>query len=222
VLTRELGELFPVGVVVGIATPEMWEGPLHPEEETSIRNAVPKRRREFAAGRNCARRALARLGVEDRPLAVGNDREVRWPEGIVGSISHCDDLCAVALARREITAGIGLDVEHGDPLESGLVPLICTPAEQARSKAWPVRSGPPWSKLMFVAKESVYKCVFPLVRAFLDFHDVEVDLRLDSSAFEAVIRHPCAARLGNARLRGRFVATGGHLACGVALPPPGP
>jgi len=109
---RELGGLFPEGVVVEVATPEMWEGPLYPEEEVSIRNAVRKRRREFAAGRNCARRALAFLGVQDCALPMGNDREVLWPEGIVGSISHCDDLCAVAVARRDFAAGIGLDVER--------------------------------------------------------------------------------------------------------------
>jgi 4'-phosphopantetheinyl transferase EntD len=216
---RELGGLFPEGVVVEVATPEMWEGPLYPEEEVSVRNAVRKRRREFAAGRNCARRALAFLGVQNGPLPVGSDREVLWPEGIVGSISHCDDLCAVAVARRDSAVGIGLDVERGDPLESGLVSLICTPAEQARLKDLPSRPGAAWSKLIFVAKESVYKCVFPVVRTFLEFHDVEVDLSLEAASFEAVIRHPCAAKLEDARLRGRFVVTDDYLACGVALPP---
>jgi len=207
----ELGGLFPEGVVVEVATPEMWDGPVYPEEEVSIRNAVLKRRREFAAGRNCARRALAVLGLQNRPLRVGTDREVLWPDGIVGSISHCDDLCAVAVTRCERAAGIGLDVERGDPLESGLVSLICTPVEQARLKAW--------SKLVFVAKESVYKCVFPLLRTFLDFHDVEIDLSPEAGAFEAVIRHPCAAKLADARLRGRFAVAGDHVACGVSLPP---
>ena len=216
---RELGGLFPEGVVVEVATPEMWDGPLYPEEEISIRNAVPKRRREFAAGRNCARRALALLGVEDRPLPMGSDREVLWPDGIVGSISHCDDLCAVAVARRDSAAGIGLDVERGVPLDSELVSLVCTPAEQVRLKDLPSRPGLPWSTMVFTAKESVYKCVFPLVRTFLEFSDVEVDLGPDAASFEAVIRHPCAARLDDARLRGRFVVAGGHLACGVAIRP---
>jgi len=216
---RELGGLFPQGVLVEVATPEMWDGPLYPEEEISIRNAVSKRRREFAAGRNCARRALASLGIPARPLPMGNDREVLWPDGIVGSISHCDDLCAVAVARRESAAGIGLDIERGVPLEPGLVALICTPAEQVRLKDLPSRLGAPWSTMVFTAKESVYKCVFPLVRTFLEFSDVEVDLRPDLSSFEAVIRHPCAAHLPEARLRGRFVVTGDHVACGVAIPP---
>ena len=218
----ELGGLFPEGVVVEVATPEMWEAPVYPEEEVSILNAVPKRRREFAAGRNCARRALALLGVQDRPLPMGMDRDVLWPDGIVGSISHCDDLCAVAVARRDSAAGIGLDIERGGALESGVASLICTPVEQARLKDLPSRPRTSWPKLVFVAKESVYKCVFPLLRTFLEFHEVEIDLSLEAASFEATIRHPCMAKLGHARLRGRFVMTGDHVACGVTLPPAAP
>lgn len=218
----DLAGLFPEGVVVEVATPEMWESPVYPEEEVSIRNAVPKRRREFAAGRHCARRALARLGVHDRPLPVGADREVLWPDGIVGSISHCDDLCAVAVARRDAAAGIGLDVERAEPLEPGLASLICTPVEQARLKDFPSHPRDPWPKLLFVAKESVYKCVFPLVRTILEFHDVEIDLSLEAGSFDAVVRHPSFATHGHPGLRGRFVVAGDHLACGVTLPPAAP
>ena len=36
------------------------------------------------------------------------------------------------------------------------------------------QDGLPWDRLVFSAKESVFKCIFPLVRHFLDFHDVEL------------------------------------------------
>ena len=36
--------------------------PLHPEEVAAVQHAAEKRRRDFAAGRFCARAALAQLG----------------------------------------------------------------------------------------------------------------------------------------------------------------
>ena len=64
--------LLPAGVAVVEASPLADSYPLHDEERAVIAGAVPKRRREFAAGRHCARLALARLGVEDVKLYDGS------------------------------------------------------------------------------------------------------------------------------------------------------
>ena len=50
-------------------------GELYPEEESFIANAQHKRRREFTAGRLCAREALSHLGINNFPILVGKNRE---------------------------------------------------------------------------------------------------------------------------------------------------
>jgi len=44
------------------------EADLLPAERAQVSNAVTKRVREFAAGRQCARKAMSRLGVSMGPL----------------------------------------------------------------------------------------------------------------------------------------------------------
>ena len=93
---------------------------LLPDEAAHVAQAIPKRRREFARGRVSARQVLAELGVPSVSLLVGPKREPLWPEGIVGSITHDDRLCVVAVARAEKYAGLGVDVEPDEPLEPAI------------------------------------------------------------------------------------------------------
>ena len=105
--------LFPDGVVTVESTDAFSEDALRPEERAGLGRAVEKRRREFAAGRACARRALARLEIADAVLPIGPDRLPAWPAGIVGSITHCAGYCGVAVARRGSILCLGLDAEVG-------------------------------------------------------------------------------------------------------------
>ena len=63
---------------------------------------------------------------------LGPNRAPLWPRGIVGSISHCEGYCAVVAARQDRFAGLGLDVERGEPLGRNLVKRVCRPTEIAR------------------------------------------------------------------------------------------
>src|SRR5437763_335927 len=101
-----IGALFDGFVVTAQAVPTALDGQLYPEERACIARAVPKRRAEFATGRVCARQALERLGVAVGPLLPHPDRSPAWPPGIVGSISHTDGYCAVAVA--EATRALGI------------------------------------------------------------------------------------------------------------------
>jgi len=215
--------LFEAPVLTLSATPEMWSGTLLPEEEACLSpRAIAKRRREFTAGRVCARAALLRLGVRDFPLLAAADRSPVWPPGIVGSLSHCGDYCGVAVARRDRVAGLGLDVERARPLEGRVLSIVCSPAEIRRLGSLP---GPPaglWAMIVFSAKESAYKCYHPLTKTFLDFHDVEIDLAPEAGTFTARILKTRAAPGAAARpdirsLHGRFARNDAYVFAGVTL-----
>jgi 4'-phosphopantetheinyl transferase EntD len=151
---------------------------LMPEERATVARAVPARVLEFAAGRTCARTALGRLGCPPVAIPVGAQREPIWPTGFIGSITHCQGHCAAAVARRELEGSqpitsLGLDAEPALPLPAEVVEMVCSPAE----RDWIGRQGQdalPWDRLVFSAKESVFKCVFPLERRFLEFDEVEI------------------------------------------------
>jgi 4'-phosphopantetheinyl transferase EntD len=215
---RLLESLFSPDVVVEASGDDAPVEPLHPLEASFVRDAVPRRRREFAMGRACARRALARLGIENRPLLPGHDRVPLWPRGIVGSISHCEGFCAVAVARRDRTRSIGLDVELGVPLDLGLVQTICTPGERVALPRTAALSEADWAAIIFSAKESFFKCLYPFRPRFLDFHDVEIVLEPERGAFRARLGRDMGlspALIG--AMRGRFAFGGGCIFTSVTL-----
>jgi 4'-phosphopantetheinyl transferase EntD len=171
-------DLFPGAVAAAVATAASFEAPLLRGEETTVRTAVASRRREFAAGRDCARRALAQLGGPQGPIP-GRDRAPVWPSGFVGSISHCKGFCAAVAGRQADFASIGFDVENLSALSAAAARIILTPAETTTLTTAPPAPGLPWVTIAFSAKEAVYKSVHPLTRERLSFHDVALAFRPD-------------------------------------------
>ena len=210
--------LFPDGVVTVESGSTPLDDVLHPEEAAGLGRAVEKRRREFASGRACARRALARLGIAGVALPIGPDRLPAWPPGIVGSITHCEGYCGVAVAERGTILGLGLDAEAAAELDPSLVPLVCLPSEVEALRALAGFTPGAGAKLDFSAKESAYSCYYPLVHHFLEFHDVEVAFELASpraGSFTArVLRGPASPA---SHLRGRFVRDEVRVYTGVTL-----
>ena len=209
--------LFPPEVVVEDAVPSCTEAELFPEEEAAVVKAIEKRRREFAAGRMCVRRAFVVLGVP--AVAVPNDdrRAPVWPEGVVGSISHTGDYCAAAVARSAHVRSVGLDVEKDQPVAERLWERICTPDELAWIAERPEERRGWWVRLVFSAKESFYKCQYVVTRKYLGFHDVE--LRVDESArkWTAELRVEAGEFSRGTSLEGAFVVRDAILATGCFL-----
>jgi 4'-phosphopantetheinyl transferase EntD len=143
-------------------------------ERRCVENAVPKRVAEFAAGRLCARRALADLGHVDFVLLRAADRRPLWPEGIAGSITHTDDYCAAVAVRQTGFASLGIDAERIDRFDDSLLRQICTPTERARLFAMPLRQRQEIAALTFSAKEAFYKCHSSAGGGALGFQDAEV------------------------------------------------
>jgi len=198
--------LFPehVRCVISADYPEQFA--LLPDETECTAPMNPRRRREFVHGRSCARIALAGLGYPDCPVPVGDGRAPTWPDGVVGSISHCGATAAAAVAHRGDTGGVGLDIEQNQALDEPLLRMICRADERERLDGTDV--GLLLAKLIFSAKESVFKCVWPELRRFVDFQEVEIRLDIDRNTFSAL---PHADDLSPdlfGRLRGRFGQTG--------------
>ncbi|WP_045878091.1 4'-phosphopantetheinyl transferase superfamily protein [Pseudofrankia sp. DC12] len=172
-----LAGLVPAKAVAAETRVDESESELFPPEEALIARAVPKRRREFTAGRVCARRAMARLGIAPTPLLAGPNREPLWPAGVVGSITHCEGYRAAAAARAEHVLSLGIDAEPNGPTPDGVFERISLPAESSWVRA-AARAEPEvhWDRLLFCAKESVYKTWFPLAGGWLGFEEALVTL----------------------------------------------
>lgn len=210
--------LFPPAVVVVRATAAMADEPLDPAEQAAVGRMGAKRRREYALGRACARRALRRLGIEGFPLHNDADRVPIWPQGVVGSVTHCRDYCAVVAAERGDVLGLGIDAEPVEPLNPRLVARICTAPERERNAALPEPGPCGWAKLVFCAKESFYKCYFPLARRRLGFADAEIVFDPAARSFEArLLREDAPGALGARLLRGRYRIDATHVVTAVML-----
>jgi len=171
-LAVEIAGLYPEGVVAAELRIPGDPALLYPEESVSIARAVQKRVQEFAAGRLCARRALAEIGITGFPLRAGPDRVPQWPEAAVGSITHTAGYCAAVAAARRRYLALGLDAEVVCDLKQALWPRICVPSEIQWLESIPAADRQAAASLIFSAKEAFYKCQFPLTRERLNFDDL--------------------------------------------------
>jgi len=211
---------------------ELWgdgdEALLHPEEAVLVASAVANRRQQFAAGRACARRALADLALEDRPLMVGDRRSPRWPEGVTGSISHTEGYAVAVVARlggghgtgRDAASGelpvrtVGIDAERCGRVSDDLHGRLFLDPERERMAGLSAQDRAEMATVMFGAKEAFYKAQFPITGDWVGFHDVE--LRPDG---DELTLHPASDLETLARfrwpLRARTVVRRGIAVTGV-------
>jgi 4'-phosphopantetheinyl transferase EntD len=168
-------EILPPGVVAVDALGDNPDGVLFSAEEQAVAHAVETRIRQFTGVRVCARSALSVLGLPAQPLLLGPRGEPLWPDGIVGSLTHCEGFCAAAVARRPTVLALGIDAEPHLTLPPGVQDQVTLPWERHRIHTLPdnVR----WDRLVFSAKESVYKAWFPLTGTWLDFGDALIEPR---------------------------------------------
>ena len=233
-----LQDLLPPGVAAYDTETRALPGSalrLLPEEAAGVRRAVAGRRREFAAGRHCARRALAVLGhaaADGAPIPAGPDRAPCWPAGVVGSITHAAGYCAAAVAADRSTWTLGVDAEPDEPLPADVLPIVAGAPERRHLAALRERDPEPaWDRLLFSAKESVYKAWFPRARCWLGFDEAEVTIgpgdgtagTPDGGTFTAVLAAGTAGLPlpggGTARqVRGRWRRAGGMLLTAVTIP----
>jgi 4'-phosphopantetheinyl transferase EntD len=220
-----LEEILPDQVIAVEARDDMQDVALFPAEEAALGHAVEKRRREFTTARACARAAFARLGLPAAAVTSGERGEPQWPAGVVGSITHCDGYRACAIARSSDIATIGIDAEPNAALPDGLLPDIAR-AEELPWLAELRRDQPEvhWDRLLFSAKESVYKAWFPIAKRWLSFEDAIITIGRTERSFSArlLVSGPLLGDRTLTELSGRWVVRDELVLTAIALVTPAP
>jgi len=122
----------------------------------------PLRRRELAIGRAALREALGQhieIPADDRGAPI-------LPAGWVGSISH-KGTRAAALVAPAGSGFIGVDLEKASPPRVAIARRILTERERASDRE---------VTLFFAIKEAIYKAVDPIVRRYVGFREVELEI----------------------------------------------
>ena len=176
-----LPDLTGPDLAIAWAPLETLSGDLHPDEWEDIASAAPNRQKEFSAGRTLARALSDQLGLPPAPLRRGEDRSPVWPSDRTGSLSHCDTLCVAAVGKRNAVQSVGVDVETIGRVEQKLWPTVFTEKEADYFSSLASDTVALETTLFFSAKESFYKCQYPLTQEWVGFQDVEIT-RADSHA----------------------------------------
>jgi 4'-phosphopantetheinyl transferase EntD len=162
-----------------------------------------------------------RLGHAPTAIRPGPKREPLWPGGVVGSITHCVGYRAAAVAPSVVMASIGIDAEPHGALPEGVEEAIALPVERAMLDAlYQVHPGIHWDRLLFSAKESVYKAWYPLTGRVLGFEDARLTIDPHRETFEARLLVPGVRRDGRTPLTGftgRFSVRDGLILTAVTV-----
>ena len=188
-------------------------------EAAAVATAVPERRREFGTVRYCARKALRQIGEPAVPILPDPDRAPRWPVGVVGSMTHCAGYRAAAVARSGELCGLGIDAEPHAAFPDEALDLVLRDEEREQLLALADASRDlHWDRILFCAKEAVYKAWFPLTRRWLDFADVSTTVHLDGT-FRArlLVRRPRVAGLDLGSFDGRWTVGRGLVVAATSV-----
>jgi len=191
--------------------------PLPAAERALTGPMVASRRREFAWGREAARRALTRLGLACGALLPDADRVPVWPSGVTGSISHGGGLCGAAVARGP--RSVGFDIEARAGLDPDLWPEVLTGAERVRLSGLPAEHRGAAALALFTAKEAAFKAHFPIHRQMFGFADLEI---AEASPDGFVAAFPGRSGAPWTRIAGRWRRGDTWTASGVVLAIPAP
>jgi 4'-phosphopantetheinyl transferase EntD len=214
-------ELLPPVVAAVEAFHDQADLALFPAEEAVVARSVDKRRREFATVRACARMALARLGIPPGPILPGARGAPAWPPGIVGSMTHCAGYRGAVVARVDDVHTIGVDAEPNQPLPDGVLDAVAGSPERAwLSELADRRPDVHWDRLLFSAKESVYKAWYPVAQRELDFDEALVRVAPDGGTFTARLLVPGPAGpdgLALTAFAGRWAAWNGLILTAIVM-----
>lgn len=213
-------QMLPSAVFVAEIFGDDPEVRLFSEEQVFIRNAVPKRKAEFSTVRGCARRAMKAFGHSPVPILPGEHGAPSWPYGLVGSMTHCAGYRAAAVANSAEIIAIGIDAEPNRPLPVGVLEAVALSDELHHLRTLPKWPQMNWDRLLFSAKESVYKTLFPKTHWRLGFDDATITFDPHDGTFRArlLTSHLNAVDWWRSELSGHWFARDGLLCTAIAVP----
>ncbi len=194
---------------------------LLPEEQAIVESfGSQKRRAEFILGRICAHRALSRFGLESEPILRNPEsREPCWPDSIWGSITHSSGFAAVAVGLKKEIKGIGIDLESfSRSLDFKIRKHVCVDSELEWIESLPAKQADRALRIIFSAKESIFKCFYPSTKTYLSFKDAAVSVNETEKKFSFTIfkSFPSIIQKGHS-LHGRYTEMGKMLLTAVYI-----
>ncbi|CZF85506.1 4'-phosphopantetheinyl transferase family protein [Grimontia marina] len=140
-----------------------------------IRRSVSKRQAEYIAGRIVARHALSFLGIVSCEVGRNQDRSPQFPKGVSGSISHTRNqaLCAITLNRAVNFLGVDIEEVLSEKTANDLASQVMR-VKELRLQQDCQLSFSQFITLIFSAKESVYKAIYPYIKEVIGFETSQV------------------------------------------------
>lgn len=143
----------------------------------SVAEASLKRQCEYLAGRYCATDSLSKAGLSlPIEIGIGTHGSPIWPQGFIGSISHCKDLAAaVVMPKASSNSAIGLDIEKvmTAELAQGVEGRILFGKDRNYQSTFD--DFEQFLTTLFSAKEALYKAIYPQAKKVLEFESAQLE-----------------------------------------------
>ncbi len=175
--------LFPPTIrhVSAMFHPELWSI-VQSDEAKACRSllgrAVPRRLSEFVAGRRCAARALepclARGATDIGVIGRRPDRSPIWPAGSVGSITHTGCYAAAAVSGCVRSVGLDSEILLRDEQAAEIAAAVGSDQEIRQAATAFSACDRLGLTVLFSAKESLFKCLFPVASVWFDFRQARL------------------------------------------------
>ncbi len=148
---------------------------LNIEMPLTIRGASNKRKSEFLAGRFCASTAIKHLLGIHCSVGIGENRQPIFPDGIIGTISHTDEVAMCAVASSNIYSNLGIDIEHWftHKVANDVKSIVVNREEQSLL----LDTDYDFLKLITIAfsvKESLFKAIYKEVGRYFGFEAARI------------------------------------------------
>ena len=186
----------------------------------NIENFHPNRQTEFLLGRVCASKAYElHFGSELLTLPTSVDRSPVWPKEVIGSISHSQNWVGAAVSSNQTLLGIGIDFEVIGRAKLALSRYIRSSKDLNTHH---LLSSNELLTLIFSAKESLYKALYPQVKSFFGFEAAAVtDIDMAKGIFQIELIKDISPFYGPGRrfhFEGRFIIVEGNCLTVLEIP----
>lgn len=186
----------------------------------NIENFHPNRQTEFLLGRICASKAHEiHFGAELLSLPINSNRSPDWPEEVIGSITHNQIWVGATVSKSKSLLGVGIDFEVMGRTKLELARYIRS-AEDL--KAHQSLNDNELLTIIFSAKESLYKALYPTVKSFFGFEAAAVrEIDVSNGTFKIDLISQISSLLGPSgrfQFEGRFKVVGSSCLTVLEIP----